>query len=301
MKTITIDKSFQIWEVAAKDDSRPVLSCVCFRPNGTANASNGFALATVPVTIEGDDDDEEVLVSAEFLKRAATNKYGPDAKSPQYRIIIDGDSVYTFARDMRDDILTSHTYPDFTNIIPNAKALADIQPVHSIAFNIDLAVAVCKALGRSGKGASHLMPLYMTSTTNVILVPGAGNWSPEGYTGLGLIMPMYIQHMKPAELAAFVDKQRRSDWYVTINGSTEGRYGPMRFGTYGLARKQVIKWLGDANPDAIIGITKTPELERTVPDLSEWDYESTRTAEEIEEEVRLERRVHLHNRTPVTV
>ena len=63
---ITIDPKYHIWECAAQDDARPVLTCVLIDPAGYAVAIDG---AIVPATIE-DGTGHPVLIHKDVVKKS---------------------------------------------------------------------------------------------------------------------------------------------------------------------------------------------------------------------------------------
>ena len=187
---ITINRDYQLWELC-DDGSRPVLSGICFEPEGAALGSNGFIAGVVRYKFEADGEQETgpCVIPGAWLKAAfkASPRYGDDV-----RIIVDEEFAYTFDKSSRTALIKG-TFPNFRQLFP--KDLGDGSPTTShMTLDTVYATALAKALNiPGGRKGSWTVPMYYRGPEDVIAV------LPTHGQAVGLIMPIMIKAMEPAK------------------------------------------------------------------------------------------------------
>ena len=128
----------RIWEVAATDESRPVLTCVYFdAKNGTLAATDSYIAARVPCDV--DEGDESGLIPAEAVETAGGRSL----------LVRDGKATLSFGDGERTWNLVEGTFPDLDEVFTNGAPAKVI-----VGLNADFLARLSKGLG--GRGVARL-------------------------------------------------------------------------------------------------------------------------------------------------
>lgn len=185
-----IERRYRIFEVAGGvlGSLRPALAHIAIQRHPkygpVAIASNGDALAVVPVAL--DNDEEPSLIPATLLKRAFSL---PKKKGSVVVTITWKDGHVTFSHDneTHDYASVEFTFPDYNRVIP--ARCSDWHHATMIAFNPLLMSKVCSAIGtpdmaKITRGRDALSPLLIEGNEQ--------DWDGPPIPPFGVLMPMMI-------------------------------------------------------------------------------------------------------------
>lgn len=171
---IEIDRDHAVYEAAATDNNRLVLTGVLFtnRDGGRAVATDGKIAAIVLAKTEGLADD--VIVPATFLKAAYRA-----TKSNRVQFIVDSEAQRAFTVDGKlSEHLIQGSFPDVWRLIPDVDAEYCTRYLN---LNFSLGVRLSKAIGSYVDKEARLK-LCPTGAASPILAVAAG--------AIGLYMPI---------------------------------------------------------------------------------------------------------------
>ena len=195
MPTITFEKRYQIWKMAASlDDGRPVLSHVLVEPQGVMVASNGNALAVVPCEITWFPDEERrnLVIPASLFQLAAK---ATTKKDQEACLSVTKEGASVTLRDYRavGSLWTDTDFPNWRKQFPyTVQAVLEHQSIGSKLVS-DMSLAL---------GTTCLTYIFTGLEKPILVLPLDSH-------GVGCIMPMrYTGDYEPRNVL----ERRLSQW-----------------------------------------------------------------------------------------